>query len=303
MATITASNGPIDLYGIGGVSVSQNNMRFPDVPFDFASFFIQSGTFNVTVQGAVGGDFVNGEVATGPIDYVRFTVIPGFGNEQLVSATFQFDDIGDFDLSEIGTYSNISSFAEKFLTGADTLTGTEGDDSFNSHTGRDTLRGGNGDDTLEGGGGRDKIYGENDDDQLDGQAGRDKLFGGKGDDVVRGGTGMDILKGGRGADRFVFADGDSKGGRDGARRDIVRDFDADQDFIDLAHFLLEDGAPDALSYIGGDRFSGTQGEINFRNGLLKVDLDGDGKGETQIVLQGVEELTGTDWLIQTFDIV
>ncbi|MEI6096850.1 MAG: M10 family metallopeptidase C-terminal domain-containing protein, partial [Alphaproteobacteria bacterium] len=68
--------------------------------------------------------------------------------------------------------------------------------------GKDTLRGGNGDDWLQ---------------------------GGKGGDVLQGGAGDDRMAGGGGADMFVFTAADSG-------RDVIRDFAAGQDHLDLSGF-------------------------------------------------------------------
>ncbi|MBF2087271.1 MAG: hypothetical protein IGS16_22030 [Thermoleptolyngbya sp. C42_A2020_037] len=74
---------------------------------------------------------------------------------------------------------------------------------------------------------------DNSNDVIHGQAGNDILLGLGGDDILRGGAGNDILRGGSGVNILV-----GNGGADifGLSRDgtaIVKDFDLNQDLIDL----------------------------------------------------------------------
>ena len=129
----------------------------------------------------------------------------------------------------------------------------------------DTLDGKGGDDFLFGNGGNDTLLGGDGNDRLDGGAGNDDLNGGTGDDVLTGGPGNDILTGGPGRDVFVFAPittvADNHGsdsqpaGADqrmfdfnafdfsrldgkgfGSGNDVITDFVAGQDHIDLSAF-------------------------------------------------------------------
>ncbi|MFM2278070.1 MAG: hypothetical protein RLZZ444_301, partial [Pseudomonadota bacterium] len=63
-------------------------------------------------------------------------------------------------------------------------------------------------------------------DTILGNAGADKLMGGVGDDTISGGKDNDFLLGGKGSDTFTFA---AKSGLD-----VVDDFDASSDVIDLS---------------------------------------------------------------------
>ena len=60
--------------------------------------------------------------------------------------------------------------------------------------------------------------------------GNDQLSGAAGDDVISGGAGQDLLFGGPGKDRFVFGFVDTD-------KDIIADFDALNDVIDLSAFF------------------------------------------------------------------
>ena len=107
--------------------------------------------------------------------------------------------------------------------GGDVLQGGGGADRLMGGAGDDVVRGGKGDDRALGGKGRDRLKGDAGDDELGGGTGRDQLKGGSGDDVLDGGKGRDTLTGGKGADTFVFSVG----------RDVVRDFAAGKDVLDL----------------------------------------------------------------------
>lgn len=121
--------------------------------------------------------------------------------------------------------------------GDDVIEAGAGDDVVLGGAGDDTVRGGDGDDLVFGGDGSDAVTGEagddvvlggRGDDVLQGGAGNDTLFGGDGADVLIGGTGDDFLAGGAGVDTFTFAPGDG--------RDVVTDFTAGEDVIDLTAF-------------------------------------------------------------------
>ena len=74
---------------------------------------------------------------------------------------------------------------------------------------------------------KDRLFGSDEDNTLVGFAGNDILHGRIGRDVLIGASGNDTLIGGRGADVFVFSDR-------GGGRDVIRDFNADRDKIDLS---------------------------------------------------------------------
>ncbi|MFP4043511.1 MAG: CAP domain-containing protein [Rhodosalinus sp.] len=150
-------------------------------------------------------------------------------------------------------------------TGADTVYGGEGADLIGGGGGADHLFGGDHGDTLYGGDGADRIgagagadvaFGGAGDDTLRGGEGADRLYGGPDADRLEGGAGDDTLTGGGGADHFVFVTGTGN--------DVVRDFAAAGDLLDLAGLgtiagfgdlltdHLSDTAPGALISAGAD---------------------------------------------------
>lgn len=119
-------------------------------------------------------------------------------------------------------------------TGQDTILGGDGDDIVWAGSGNDQVKGANGNDALGGGAGNDEmfggaghdtVFGGVGNDELFGNMGNDALFGGLGRDSLDGGFGNDSMFGGAGIDTFIFgtAEGD----------DVIRDFQAGGDFIDL----------------------------------------------------------------------
>ncbi len=130
------------------------------------------------------------------------------------------------------------------------------------------------------------MYGGKHDDKIMGGAGKDKMFGGSGDDTLIGGTGKDIMKGGAGADTFVFMS--TKHSDTGSKSDVVYFDDEDGDEIDLRGIdACEDEAGNqSFDWIGGNGFSGEQGELRFKSGVLRGDVDGDGKADFAITIEG-----------------
>jgi Ca2+-binding RTX toxin-like protein len=121
--------------------------------------------------------------------------------------------------------------------GRDSIFGGLGNDVIAGRGGNDTISGDAGDDRLRGGGGNDSIFGGQGDDQLFGDAGRDTLSGGFGDDIIDPSAGKDVMSGGEGSDTFRFTRG-STGGPRIAQRDVIRDFNPDDDTIELSRSLL-----------------------------------------------------------------
>ncbi len=92
--------------------------------------------------------------------------------------------------------------------GADSVTGTDADETFDGLAGGDTIGGGPGRDIIRGGEGADTIRGGEGADEIDGGPGRDTIGGGAGADIIQGGAGRDTVNAGPGDDIVrVWADG------------------------------------------------------------------------------------------------
>ncbi|WP_165982447.1 CAP domain-containing protein [Dankookia rubra] len=146
---------------------------------------------------------------------------------------------------------------------AETLTGTAAGELIQGLGGNDALRGLGGDDTLEGGAGGDRLYGD---------AGADRLVGGGGADILTGGTG---------ADRFVFLG-------IGDRCDAITDFSATGgDRLDL------DAVFPAGPHGGQALLDGGYVRFLAGNGLVRVQVDADGGGDSWVTLTTLNGLSGT----------
>lgn len=128
---------------------------------------------------------------------------------------------------------------------------------------------------------------------LRGTAGDNVLKGAGGGDTLIGGAGTDRLAGGGGADAFVFyLPAHSK---PGPARDVILDFKAGVDTIDLASLGGRIRGP--LDFIGDDPFGGSRGEVRYAHSILAVDLDGDGAADVEIRLKGGPGLTADDLVL------
>ncbi|MEB6608725.1 cadherin domain-containing protein, partial [Aeromonas sanarellii] len=162
--------------------------------------------------------------------------------------------------------------------------------------GSDTIYGGNGSETIYGdngdghaSGGNDYIYAGN---------GNDTVYGEGGDDTLQGGNGADLLSGGSGNDLFVYQSAmeSNSGGMD-TIRDFsgVHDANPDNDKIDLRPLL---GSTDlkwggTTSLINGVWYEQNAGQNAT---YVKADTNGDGQADLVIKLDGLKDLSNTDFL-------
>lgn len=130
--------------------------------------------------------------------------------------SFAIDGPGHADFSISGLDMSATQFYQALI-------------NFNAAKLLDLVLGG--DETISGSGFGDLLYGGDGNDTVLGNKGRDWLAGGNGDDRIVGGTANDYLEGNCGADTFAFA---AHSGRD-----LVGDFDAGSDTIDLTAYGFE----------------------------------------------------------------
>jgi serralysin len=261
------------------------------------------GTVDGTVSGCAGddtyivsdADLELAENAAAGTDTVKSTVSFSLGDnfENLTLLTNNdINGTGNSDANVLIGNSGDNRLAGK--SAADTISGGDGDDRLFGGVGLDTLNGDDGDDILRGGLSNDELYGGDDDDILIGNRQNDKMYGGGGDDTIIGGLDKDNMYGGTGEDTFVFnRRADSK---DGPDIDLIRDFVAGEDVIDLT------GLNPALTFIGAAAFSGSTGEVRLfatgtGNNILQIDLDGDGTSDMKIAMIGTIDMTVADILV------
>ncbi|HET7714988.1 MAG TPA: calcium-binding protein [Bauldia sp.] len=135
---------------------------------------------------------------------------------------------------------------------------------------------------------------------LDGGDGADALLGGDGSDQLIGGLGPDQITGGNGIDTFAFL-ALSESGKKASTRDTILDFTV-EDFIDLSVIdARKGGKDDGFKFIGKADFHGKKGELQFakKNGdvIVSGDVNGDGKADFAILLDGTRKVTDSDFVL------
>ncbi|WP_439153795.1 M10 family metallopeptidase C-terminal domain-containing protein [Yoonia sp.] len=185
-------------------------------------------------------------------------------------------------------------------SGSDAISGTAGTNLIYGNSGADRLTGGNGSDTIFGNAGNDIMVGGATGDLLNGGRGDDTLDGGAGPDILNGGIGHDRLTGGAGADTFVFDFiSDSWAGR----ADTITDFEVGIDRIDLSGIDADLAMQGNQSLQFGDagNLTDTSGNIWVtvagRDTFVHVDRDGDSIAEMGALMQNVNDLTDSDFIL------
>jgi len=181
---------------------------------------------------------------------------------------------------------------------ANVIRGNAGANALNGGTGDDRLFGGAGNDRLIGGPGNDRLEGGSGNDRMEGGAGRDTLLGGTGNDTLIGATARDILNGGAGRDTFVFrAIADSRPGA--GNRDVIQDFTRGQDRIDLSAIDANAGrgGDQAFKFVGGAAFSKAAGELRYAGGIVRGDVNGDGRADFEIEIANMARLSAGDFIL------
>jgi serralysin len=178
-----------------------------------ASIFIGSASADIII-GSSDDDSIAGFVGADQVD-------GGNGRDTVVLAATSTDLNAALD-TDIVNVEVVS--AEVASSGVAIDLGNQSEDfRIIGSASADAIAGGSGDDIIKSGVGDDALYGK---------GGNDRMFGGDNDDVLTGGAGKDVMTGGAGANRFVFeAVSDSLWG--GSARDVIKDFKAGVDKIDL----------------------------------------------------------------------
>jgi hypothetical protein len=159
-------------------------------------------------------------------------------------------------------------------------------------------------------GGNDTLTGTADRDALYGDAGNDTLLGKQGNDTLIGGAGADILKGGSGSDFFQF-DSAADIGKSSGNRDIIADWNAAADYIDLRGIDAKSGVSgnNAFSFVAtaGTTFSGAKGELRWvqrdnagtanDKTLVLGDINGDKAADFVLEITGLHTMHAVDFLL------
>jgi Ca2+-binding RTX toxin-like protein len=261
-------------------------------------------TGNNNIDGGAGNDSIT--LGTG-IDNVK----GGSGNDNIIISVlatemFSFIDGGagtdTIDLSLLQTHNSPDSGVSIDLSdGVIELTG------FNTINiaGVENVIGTNQDDTIVGGKTGNNIDGGAGNDWIISKAGDDVVNGGTGNDSLNGGAGYDKLTGGTGNDVFVFETIKDLGKPTTKKMDIITDFTAGEDKIQLPFDAnTKATGSQKFNFIGGSIFTHTAGELRWSGGAtiddkpyiyLLGDTNGDGKADFSIVVVGVASLQSTDF--------
>ncbi|EPX82425.1 calcium-binding protein [Salipiger mucosus] len=278
------------------------------------------GTGNDSFTGGTAADWVRGQEGNDLMDAGagndtlwgedgNDTLLGGAGNDLLYAHGSGADVIDggagvdwlDYNMADgrvlVDLQQDVSgqAYARFFTQGAasgDTFAGIE---NVMGGAFADNLRGDAGTNVLEGGGVSDRLYG---------RAGDDVLMGGTGADALYGNLGADTMTGGDDEgrrDRYIYFQTEESGTGAG-NRDIITDFVAGEDRIELSRFDADttQGFKQAFDFIGDDAFSAA-GQLGYRheggNTIVQADFDGDGAADFEIELTGVMDLTEADFLI------
>ena len=213
---------------------------------------IDGGQGNDVITTGAGSDAVDGGTGEDTLDYsgnqsgVRIYAREGMVEEDETGEVDSFAGIEKF----IGTDYADTVFTDHATTSVDS---GSGDDFIRVLGGENVaVRAGEGDDfvlaefgetTVELGAGNDRFLSYTAEVSVEGGEGDDVIHGGDQNDTINGGEGNDVLSGGGGRDVFVF-------NRDEGT-DVVLDFDASQDSLDLTDFDVAFDDIDVVSTADG----------------------------------------------------
>jgi Ca2+-binding RTX toxin-like protein len=176
-----------------------------------------------------------------------------------------------------------------------------GDGNIDTLVSIENVNGTNFDDSLIGNSGANSLSGSGGIDFLAGQGGNDKLSGSTGDDILVGGGGVDKLTGGSGAETY-FYDFTSDSGVGLGNRDVITDFQAGADKIDLRFIDAESGTAGKqdFTFVGKNTFT-AEGQVRFffegDHTVVALNTTGPGGADSQIELAGQVNLAGGDFFL------
>ncbi|MHA1539201.1 MAG: calcium-binding protein [Alphaproteobacteria bacterium] len=277
--------------------------------------FLYGGDGNDTIDGGASEDWIEGGSGND-------SIIGGDSNDTISGGSANDTiDGGDGDDSIMAghgkdlVYGGIGNDSIHTGRREDTVYGGSGNDSIYAGSDEDYVEGGTGEDIIYGSSGNDTIYGDNPDahlffnqeqhDTIFGGEDEDLIFGNSGDDLISGGLHNDTLEGGSGNDIFSFEydfdeiehDAPLADLRkvDGDGEDYIRDFDKDEDFLNINILPGKSLTFDDLSI---DLFNETLIPVSYNAYLdeISIHLDnGDGDQVIRLMNQGISgEFTATN---------
>ena len=118
-----------------------------------------------------------------------------------------------------------------------------------------------------------------------------------------GGAGRDTPTGGEDSDTFVFQSASDSGLVSAKANDIITDFTAGQDRIDLSAINANTATAgdDAFTFLGSGPFTHASGQLDFFKAgskiILQGDVNGDGLADFQIQLNGIASISAGDLVL------
>lgn len=206
---------------------------------------LRGGSGDDTIFGGGGDDLIHGGNDDDKLsgDHGDDRIFGGSGDDQVDGG------VGDDKLFGKSGADSISGGEgdDKIYGGSgdDILEGGAGNDKIYTGSGNDIAYGGAGNDSVIGNNGSDALYGGDGADMIMGRSGEDVLFGGDGSDKLIGGSGSDTIEGGAGNDHLWGGEWSADGRSDtfvvsgGGGKDMIHDFEADHDVVDLSSYGLE----------------------------------------------------------------
>lgn len=315
-------HGDITMGGYSGLyppdRVVNSGLIVGDVTFLASndSFINRGGTINGVVKMGAGNDYFDnrdGDFVLG-VNFVEL----GDGDDYYIIGTrtgrqviYAGNGVDTLDLSHLGSLtfdvgggnSLAGMPANGFFIGFERILGSvSGANTISGNDADNSITGGRGNDTLSGGAGGDGLFGREGNDILVGGAGADGLYGNDGNDKLTGGADADKLYGGAGADTFVFLDSATTG-------DAIYDFSkVEKDKIDLSAIDANSvvSGNQAFTYLAAAAFTNHAGELRIRNAagpgavnstFVDGDTNGDGVADFSIIVLGVIPLVAADFVL------
>ena len=239
-----------------------------DHPFDFRSMGAEhnSALLWINLYGLVNDELFN-----------------AYNKQSVIIGITDYNNAPDFDGSTIPLFKGYSKLDNP------NIMNDQGSRSLLGKAGADYILGLAGDDRIVGRGGQDLLSGGD---------GRDVVVGGNDNDRIAGGNDADTLRGGGGADLFHYESVAES--MTGPGHDAILDFSiADGDRLNFRRIDAQASVDlnQAFQFIGSDGFT-AEGQIRAvqsgTNTILRLNTDGAGMGEMQIVLKDVDASLLTD---------